>query len=44
MFTGQWKGERKMFYAKEKLGESAELAVELTEENVYCKCPVCGRS
>lgn len=32
-----------MFYAKEKLGESAELAVELTEENVYCKCPVCGR-
>ena len=32
-----------MFYAKEKLSENAELAVELTEENVYCKCPVCGR-
>ena len=32
-----------MFYAKEKLSENAELAVELTEGNVYCKCPVCGR-
>ena len=32
-----------MFYAKAKLSENAELAVELTEENVYCKCPVCGR-
>ena len=32
-----------MFYAKEKLSENAELAVELTEENVYCKCRVFGR-
>lgn len=30
-----------MFYVKEKLGETTEVAVKITAENVFCKCPRC---
>lgn len=31
-----------MFYVKEKLSDSAEINVEINDENVYCRCPKCG--
>lgn len=31
-----------MFYIKETLSESTAINIEITDENVYGKCPVCG--
>lgn len=31
-----------MFYVKENLSNAAELTVEITDENVFCRCPQCG--
>lgn len=31
-----------MFYVKEKLNDAAEVSVGITDENVFCRCPVCG--
>ena len=31
-----------MFYAKAKIGEDAELKIELHDENIYTACPGCG--
>lgn len=32
-----------MFYVKESLTECADVNVEITDDNVFCRCPVCGR-
>lgn len=32
-----------MFYVKAKISKSAEVRVDITDENVFCKCPVCGK-
>ncbi len=32
-----------MFYVKEKISDSAELKVEVTDENVFGRCPLCGK-
>ena len=31
-----------MFYVKVYLGTSSELRTEITTENVYTLCPICG--
>ena len=31
-----------MFYVKSKIGNLAEINVEVTDENVYTRCPICG--
>jgi hypothetical protein len=31
-----------MFYVKERLNDSMEISVEITDENVFCYCPNCG--
>jgi uncharacterized protein with PIN domain len=31
-----------MFYVKEPL-KMVEITVEINDENVFCRCPVCGR-
>lgn len=31
-----------MFYVKERLGENLEVKVEITHDNVFCQCPICG--
>lgn len=31
-----------MFYVKEQLSDSAEIAIEINDENVFCRCPRCG--
>ena len=31
-----------MFYVKEK-NDSLEVKVELTDENIFCECAVCGK-
>ncbi len=31
-----------MFYVKEKLNDSVEVNIDITDENVYCLCPGCG--
>ena len=31
-----------MFYVKEKLSDSAEINIEIHDENVFCRCPKCG--
>lgn len=31
-----------MFYVKEKLGENLEVKVDITYDNVFCRCPICG--
>lgn len=31
-----------MFYVKEKIGENAEIRIDITDENVFCRCPKCG--
>lgn len=31
-----------MFYIKEKVTDSLELSAEINDENVFCRCPVCG--
>lgn len=40
------KNERRamaMFYVKEQLSDTAEIRIDITDENVYGSCPVCGR-
>ena len=31
-----------MFYVKERLNDSMEISIEITDENVFCHCPRCG--
>ncbi len=31
-----------MFYVKEKIGDTAEMTLEINDENVFCRCPKCG--
>lgn len=31
-----------MFYVKQKLSEEAEINIDITDENVYTRCPICG--
>lgn len=31
-----------MFYVKEKLNEVTEIKVEVNDENVFGRCPICG--
>lgn len=31
-----------MFYVKERLNEAMEISIEITDENVFCHCPMCG--
>lgn len=32
-----------MFYVKETIGDTTEINIEINDENVFCRCPVCGR-
>lgn len=32
-----------MFYVKEPINDAMEVTVEINDENVFCRCPVCGR-
>lgn len=32
-----------MFYVKEPLTDGVDVTVEINDENVFCRCPVCGR-
>lgn len=32
-----------MFYVKQALTDRAEVTVEITDDNVFCRCPLCGR-
>lgn len=32
-----------MFYVKERINEGAEISIDITDENVFCRCPLCGR-
>lgn len=31
-----------MFYVKEKISPSAQVAVDIHDDNVFCNCPECG--
>ena len=31
-----------MFYVKERLNDAVEMNVEITDENVFTRCPGCG--
>lgn len=31
-----------MFYVKERLNDSMEISIEITDENVFCQCSMCG--
>ena len=31
-----------MFYEKEKLNDTMEVSIVITDENVFCHCPMCG--
>lgn len=31
-----------MFYVKEKLNDTMDVSIEITDENVFCHCPLCG--
>lgn len=31
-----------MFYVKEKISDTVEIAVEIHDDNVFCACPECG--
>ena len=31
-----------MFFVKEKLSDAVEVSVEITDENVFTRCPGCG--
>lgn len=31
-----------MFYVKERLNDTMEVSIEITDENVFCHCPMCG--
>lgn len=32
-----------MFYIKEPLTDCVDVTVEINDDNVFCRCPVCGR-
>ncbi|HJI29645.1 MAG TPA: hypothetical protein OIL76_06305 [Veillonellaceae bacterium] len=32
-----------MFYIKERIHGGVEVKIEITDENVFCRCPLCGR-
>lgn len=32
-----------MFYVKEVINDTTEINIEINDENVFCRCPVCGR-
>lgn len=32
-----------MFYVKKTIGDTTEINIEINDENVFCRCPVCGR-
>ena len=32
-----------MFYVKEPINDAMEVTIKISEENVFCRCPVCGR-
>ena len=32
-----------MFYVKEPINDAMEVTIEISDENVFCRCPVCGR-
>lgn len=32
-----------MFHVKERISDTAELTIELHDDNVFCSCPDCGR-
>ncbi len=32
-----------MFYAKASIGEGVALEVDITDDNVFCRCAACGR-
>lgn len=32
-----------MFYVKEPISDTMEITIEINDENVFCRCPVCGR-
>lgn len=32
-----------MFYVKEKISETADINIEINDENVFCRCPYCGK-
>ena len=31
-----------MFYVKERLSDTLEISTQITDENVFCHCPICG--
>lgn len=31
-----------MFYVKEKINDALSIKTELSDENVFCRCPRCG--
>ncbi len=31
-----------MFYVKERINGGAEISIDITDENVFCRCPRCG--
>lgn len=31
-----------MFYVKTQLNDDSMLEVDITENNVFCRCPLCG--
>lgn len=31
-----------MFYMIERLKDSMKIYIEVTDENVFCRCPICG--
>ncbi|WP_270420202.1 hypothetical protein [Acidaminococcus massiliensis] len=32
-----------MFYVKEPITDNMEFQMEITDKNVFCRCPVCGK-
>ncbi len=32
-----------MFYVKGAIGEGVSLAINITNDNVFCRCATCGR-
>ena len=32
-----------MFYIKENINENVEIRVDIDYDNVYCRCPRCGK-
>ena len=32
-----------MFYVKEPINDAMEVTIEINDENVFCRCPICGR-